>query len=106
MYMFVCVCVSVCEHMFVCFECVCLCFYDALQALPSFLCGLEMPKQKEVLQSGVRQYLHRMIICLGDELLKYVPVAISLLLKDCKASHPYVCVSECVCACVGVCVCV
>jgi exportin-T len=26
-----------------------------------------------------------MIICLGDELLQYVPVAVSLLLSDCKS---------------------
>ncbi len=55
-----------------------------MQALPVFLHGLEVSVQKEVLQAGVRQYLHRMIICLGDELLKYIPVAVSLLLKDCK----------------------
>lgn len=41
---------------------------------------------KETLHSGVRQYLHRMIICLGDELLNYVPMAITLLLKDCQVS--------------------
>ena len=28
-----------------------------------------------------------MIICLGDELLKYVPMAISLMLKDCKVEE-------------------
>ena len=49
-----------------------------------FLHGLEVSVQQELLHSGVRQYLHRMIICLGDELLKYVPMAVSLLLKDCK----------------------
>ena len=49
-----------------------------------------MNVQQDVLQSGVRQYLHRMIICLGDELLKYVPMAVSLLLKDCKVQL-YVC---------------
>lgn len=43
-----------------------------------------MTVERDVLHSGVRQYLHRMIICLGDELLGYVPLAISLLLKDCK----------------------
>lgn len=43
--------------------------------------------QRELLHSGVRQYIHRMIICLGDELLKYVPMAISLMLKDCKVGH-------------------
>ena len=45
-----------------------------------------MPAHKETLHSGVRQYLHRMIICLGDELLNYVPMAITLLLKDCQVS--------------------
>ena len=46
--------------------------------------GLECSVQRDQLQSGVRQYLHRMVICLGDELLKYVPLAVSLLLKDCQ----------------------
>lgn len=55
------------------------------EPLPMFLHGLEVSVQQELLHSGVRQYLHRMIICLGDELLKYVPMAVSLLLKDCKA---------------------
>lgn len=57
-----------------------------LQALPIILKGLEVPVYKETLHSGVRQYLHRMIICLGDELLKYVPMAITLLLKDCQVN--------------------
>lgn len=43
--------------------------------------------QRELLHSGVRQYLHRMIICLGDELLKYIPMTVLLLLKDCKVGH-------------------
>ena len=54
------------------------------QALPVFLCGLEVGSQRELLHSGVRQYLHRMIICMGDELLTFIPMAVSLLLKDCK----------------------
>ena len=45
--------------------------------------------QRELIHSGVRQYMHRMIICLGDELLKYVPMAISLMLKDCTVSRMY-----------------
>lgn len=55
------------------------------EILPVFLRGLEVNVQRDVLHSGVRQYLHRMIICLGDELFSYVPLAVSLLLKDCKA---------------------
>lgn len=55
------------------------------EALPVILRGLEVTIQREHLHSGVRQYLHRMIICLGDELLKYIPMAVSLLLKDCQS---------------------
>jgi exportin-T len=57
------------------------------EPLPVFLQGLEVSVQCSQLQAGVRQYLHRMIICLGDELLKYVPVAVSLLLKNCKSQE-------------------
>ncbi len=60
-----------------------------MQPLSVFLQGLEVGVQRDTLQSGVRQYLHRMIICLGDELLKYVPMAVSLLLKDCKVGRAY-----------------
>ena len=56
------------------------------QPLPVFLQALNVSVQSSLLQAGVRQYLHRMIICLENELLKYVPMAVSLLLKDCKAS--------------------
>lgn len=59
-------------------------FTLCIQPLPVFLQGLEVNVQCSQLQAGVRQYLHRMIICLGDELLRYIPVAVSLLLKDCK----------------------
>ena len=62
-------------------------FRTPLQALPVFLRGLEVSTQRELLHSGVRQYLHRMVICLEDELLKYVPMAVSLLLKDCKVGR-------------------
>lgn len=57
------------------------------QALPIFLRGLEVPVQRETLHSGVRQYLHRMIICLGDELLQFIPMTVQLLLKECSVSE-------------------
>lgn len=60
--------------------------FSFIQPLPVFLQALEVTVQCSQLQAGVRQYLHRMIICLGDELLRYVPVAVTLLLKDCKVS--------------------
>ena len=33
-------------------------------------------------QAGLRQYLHRMTVCLGDELLPFVPAASQVLLKS------------------------
>eukprot|EP00794_Sanderia_malayensis_P005894 gene5894-6579_t len=53
------------------------------EALPIFLQSLTTPCHRDIIHSGVRQYLHRMIICLGDELLPYLPVAVTHLLKDC-----------------------
>ena len=33
-------------------------------------------------QAGLRQYLHRMTVCLGEELLPFVPSASQVLLKS------------------------
>jgi exportin-T len=58
-----------------------------VEALPVILQGLELPAVlRDKVQSGIRQYLHRGIICLGDELLDYVPLAVSLMLKDAELS--------------------
>eukprot|EP00795_Rhopilema_esculentum_P002275 gene2275-17888_t len=54
------------------------------EALPIFLQSLTTPYHRDVIHAGVRQYLHRMIICLGDELLPYLPIAVTHLLKDCE----------------------
>ena len=54
------------------------------QALPIFLRALTTPYHRDIIHAGVRQYLHRMIICLGDELLPYLPIAVTHLLKDCE----------------------
>ncbi|POI25615.1 hypothetical protein CIB84_010635, partial [Bambusicola thoracicus] len=43
------------------------------------------PLQKEVLRSGVRTFLHRMIICLEEEVLPFIPSASEHMLKDCEA---------------------
>ncbi len=43
------------------------------------------------LQSCVRQYLHRMVVCLEEEILPYIPSASQALLKncDCKSIQEY-----------------
>ena len=58
--------------------------YIALQALPIFLQALTTQYHRDIIHAGVRQYLHRMIICLGEELLPYLPLAVTHLLKDCE----------------------
>ena len=58
------------------------CYTEALQV---FLTALNTPYQHQVLHSAVRQYLHRMIVCLEQSILPYVPIAVEHLLKKCDA---------------------
>lgn len=55
------------------------------EALPIFLKALHIPIHRDTIHSGVRQYLHRMIVCLGEGVLPFIPVAVSHLLEDCTA---------------------
>ncbi|XP_029201596.2 exportin-T-like [Acropora millepora] len=56
------------------------------EALPIFLRALTIPIHRDTIHSGVRQYLHRMIVCLGDGVLPFIPVALDhLLIEDCTA---------------------
>jgi exportin-T len=56
------------------------CFTEALSV---FLKVLDVPVHRELLHSAIRQFLHRMVVCLGTDLLPYIPIAVSHLLKDC-----------------------
>ncbi|RDD43824.1 Exportin-T [Trichoplax sp. H2] len=49
-----------------------------------FIESLSVPSFKEQIQAGVRQFLHRMIICLGEQVLPFIPTAMNYLLKDPK----------------------
>lgn len=53
--------------------------------LHTFLPALSCPVQRGVLRSSVRSFLHRMIICLEEEVLPFVPAASEHMLKDCEA---------------------
>lgn len=57
-------------------------YRDCLQ---SFLPALGCPVQRGPLRSSVRSFLHRMIICLEEEVLPFVPAASQHMLKDCEA---------------------
>jgi len=52
----------------------------------------QIPTQSQILQSGVRQFLHRMVVCLEEELLPYIPQASEGLLKgnDIRSIQEYV----------------
>ncbi|XP_029108032.1 exportin-T isoform X3 [Scleropages formosus] len=63
----------------------CGCSEVYLDCLQTFLPALSCPVQKEVLRSGVRTFLHRMIICLEEEVLPFIPSASEHMLKDCEA---------------------
>uniref|UniRef100_W5NIE0 Exportin-T n=1 Tax=Lepisosteus oculatus TaxID=7918 RepID=W5NIE0_LEPOC len=55
------------------------------ECLQTFVPVLSCPVQKEVLRGGVRTFLHRMIICLEEEVLPFIPTASEHMLKDCEA---------------------
>ncbi|XP_054876695.1 exportin-T isoform X1 [Poeciliopsis prolifica] len=53
--------------------------------LHSFLPALSCPVQRGALRSAVRSFLHRMIICMEEEVLPFIPAASEHMLKDCEA---------------------
>ncbi|KAG9490373.1 hypothetical protein GDO78_005967 [Eleutherodactylus coqui] len=63
----------------------CGCSGVYLDCLQNFLPALSCPVQKETLRGGVRTFLHRMIICLEEEVLPFIPTASEHMLKDCEA---------------------
>ena len=62
------------------------------EILKIFLHALDVPVHRSLLQMGVRQYLHRMVVCMQDEILPYIPVAMENLLKnpDAKELHDFI----------------
>ncbi|XP_013382049.1 exportin-T [Lingula anatina] len=67
----------------------CSCVEPFTETLQIFLHVLNTPCHRQLLQTGVRQYLHRMVVCLESEILPYVPLAMEQLLKDAEAKELY-----------------
>ncbi|CAG7721639.1 unnamed protein product, partial [Allacma fusca] len=67
-------------------------FTDAMLVFLASLEKISWPEQLIILQGAVRQYLHRMVMCLEEELLPYIPVASQGLLKggDPKSIQEYI----------------
>ncbi|XP_051974310.1 exportin-T [Xyrauchen texanus] len=62
----------------------CGCSEVYLDCLQTFLPALSCPVQRGQLRSAVRSFLHRMIICLEEEVLPFIPAASQHMLKDCE----------------------
>ena len=58
-----------------------------LEILRIFMPVINVSTHKSLLHSGFRQYLHRMIVCLDNEIIDYFPLTIEVLLKQ-KSVEP------------------
>jgi len=70
----------------------CGCVEAYTETLRVFLHALNTPTQRQLVHTGVRQFLHRMVVCLGTEVLPFIPIAIDNLLKnaDVRELHDFV----------------
>ncbi|XP_074646295.1 exportin-T-like [Tubulanus polymorphus] len=60
----------------------CGCAEAYTETLKVFLVAFNTPIHRPLLHSGVRQFLHRMVVCLESEILPYIPTALENLLKN------------------------
>ncbi|XP_013079973.2 exportin-T-like [Biomphalaria glabrata] len=67
----------------------CGCVTAFTELLSIFLAALEVTNQRASLHQGVRQYLHRMVVCLEEEIMPFLPEAMERLLKQPDARELY-----------------
>ncbi|XP_062575597.1 exportin-T-like isoform X1 [Saccostrea cucullata] len=65
----------------------CGCVETFTDLLKIFLQAVNVPTHRQLIQMGVRQYLHRMVVCLEKEILPFVPVVLENLLKQPEAKE-------------------
>ena len=53
-----------------------------LEVLRIFMPVINITTHKSLIHAGFRQYLHRMLVCLDNEILDYLPLTIESLLKQ------------------------
>ncbi len=68
------------------------------RALELFMPALQLPVQRAVIRAGIRVYLHRMVVSMGEAVLAVMPSVVGALLGP---GAGQVCMSACVCVCVG-----
>lgn len=59
----------------------CNCAEIFLEILRIFIPVININTHKSLIHAGIRQYLHRMIVCLDTEVLEYLPLTIEHLIK-------------------------
>jgi exportin-T len=60
----------------------CNCLAIFLDVLRTFIPALDIATHKNLINAGVRQYMHRMVVCLDQEILEYLPITFDYLLKN------------------------
>lgn len=61
-------------------QCDCIDLYTS--ALTVFLQALDAPSQRFILNAGVRQFLHRMMVCMDERIFPFIPQALGYLLSS------------------------
>lgn len=70
----------------------CECTAIFLEILRIFIQAIiSINTHKSLVHAGVRQYMHRMIICIDNEMLEYIPVTIEQFLKVSNFLYVFVC---------------
>ena len=65
------------------------CIEVYVETLKVFLHVLNIPVQRSVLHQGLRQFLHRMVVCLDSDILQFIPLAMDSLLKQADVRELY-----------------
>jgi len=60
-----------------------------VDTLTVFLHALNVPVHRSVLHQAVRQFLHRMVVCLETDILPFIPVAMQSLLEHADVRELY-----------------
>jgi len=60
-----------------------------VETLQMFLHALKVPVHRSALHQGVRQFLHRMVVCLDADILPFIPVAMQSLLENADVRELY-----------------
>ncbi|KAL4226182.1 hypothetical protein ACF0H5_014168 [Mactra antiquata] len=58
-----------------------------VKLLQMFIQAVTVPVHRQLIHVGVRQYLHRMVVCLEKEILPFVPIVLENLLKQPSAKE-------------------